>query len=235
MNLSKILIIFLIMFLFFSFRYYCHSKDSNSLEKIFYFKINPKIIDNKNLVELILNNGIIKNPKKQLFFNKSSCYIFNFPLLKKYLPDLVSKIYNDQFLDLLRIISGNNDLMFIDPDKDSLSIVVQLYQKDDYMSYHYDTNFTQGERYTVIIPLFINEYNSSFLIVNSKNNEEKIVIELGQGIIYRGTKILHKVSKQSEYGKRVVLIISLTTNINSNYIQKQLFNIRHYLFDKLTL
>ena len=46
------------------------------------------------------------------------------------------------------------------------------------MSYHYDTNFSLGNRYTVLIPLYINEYNRSFLTIKNKKERNKSNLKL---------------------------------------------------------
>ena len=117
----------------------------------------------------------------------------------------------------------------------NLSFAIQLYKENDYMSYHFDTNFTIGKRFTVLIPLFINENNDSFLTIKDKNkNEKKIEINIGEGIVYNGDKVIHKVSKQCKDGKRISLIINLTTNPNYNFIGKYLQKLRNYMFINYT-
>ena len=61
----------------------------------------------------------------------------------------------------------------MDHNIEPLHITMQLYQENDFMSYHFDTNFTLGSRYTVLIPLYINDKNESFLTIKDKNKNEK--------------------------------------------------------------
>jgi hypothetical protein len=103
------------------------------------------------------------------------------------------------------------------------------------MSYHFDTNFSLGTRYTVLIPLYINNENESYLTIKDKDkNEKKIVIKIGQGIVYNGDKVIHKVSQQSKEGKRISLIINLTTDSKFSFLGKYLQKIRNYMFIKYT-
>ena len=119
----------------------------------------------------------------------------------------------------------------MDHNNEPLHIAMQLYQENNFMSYHFDTNFTLGTRYTVIIPLYINDKNESFLTIKDKDkNEKKIIIKIGQGIVYNGDKVIHKVSKQSKEGKRISLIINLTTDPKFSFLGKYLQKIRNYMF-----
>ena len=123
----------------------------------------------------------------------------------------------------------------MDHNTEPLNIAMQLYQENDFMSYHFDTNFTLGKRYTVLIPLYINNKNQSFLTIKDKdNNEKKIIIEVGQGIVYNGDKVIHKVSTQCKDGKRITLIINLTTDPKFSLIGKYLQKLRNYMFINYT-
>ena len=65
-------------------------------------------------------------------------------------------------------------------------------------------------------------------IKDSKKIEKKIEIPIGQGIVYNGDKVLHKVCKQSAEGQRITLVINLTTKTQSNFIGKFLQKCRNY-------
>jgi hypothetical protein len=205
-----------------------------------YFKYNDEIIyfntdisNSEFLVDLIEEKGFIKNPEYN--FNNSSCKVFNFIDISNNCNDLIKKYYNNDFLEEIKSIVNEKNLFFLDHQEEPLSFAVQLYKKNDFMSYHFDTNFTLGTRYTVLIPLFINEKNNSFLTIKDKNkNEKQIIIKIGQGIVYNGDKVIHKVSKQSEEGKRISLIINLTTNPNFSFMGKYLQKIRNYMFINYT-
>ena len=62
------------------------------------------------------------------------------------------------------------------------------------------------------------DYDFNLTIKDKKKNEKKIVINIGNGIVYNGDKVIHKVSKQCKDGERITLIINLTTNIKYNFI-----------------
>ena len=112
-------------------------------------------------------------------------------------------------------------IYFQNPYNDPANFVIKLYKKNSFFEYHFDNNYSVGQRYTIIIPLYYNKYNTSKLKIINKNNTEKTVdIKMGNFIIFKGNKIYHSISKQSEKGIRLSLIINLTTNKNNNFIGK---------------
>lgn len=207
---------------------------------LYHFKYNDKIIyfdvdisNNRNLVNIIEKNGTKKDPLKN--FNNSSGTVLNFYDISNHCHEYIDKFYIDTFLNEMKNLVNEPKLCFIDSEKDPLSIAIQLYKEGDFMSDHFDTNFSLGTRYTIVIPLYINEKNDCYLHIKDVNNiKKKIPISIGQGIIYNGDKVYHSVSKQCKDGERITLIINLTTNKNYNYIGKILQKIRNYLFEKYT-
>ena len=222
-------ILFFIIKLFIVFISYTNYFKYN--DNILYF--NTDISNSEHLVDLIEKKGFIKNP--ELNFKNSSCKVLNFIDISNNCNIFIKNYYNEEFLQKIKKIINEKKLFFMDHTIEPLHMAMQLYQENDFMSYHFDTNFTLGKRYTVLIPLFINENNDSFLTIKDKNkNEKKIEINIGQGIVYNGDKVIHKVSKQSKDGKRISLIINLTTNPNYNFIGKYLQKLRNYMFINYT-
>lgn len=218
-------IFFLIIFisiLFISYRNYFSYNDT-----IHYFNVD--ISNSEYLVDLLNEKGFTKNPQKN--FNNSSCKVFNYIDISNNCNKLLRDFNNESFLLKIKNIINEKDLYYMDHDIEPLHIAMQLYQENDFMSYHFDTNFTLGSRYTVLIPLYINDKNESFLTIKDKNkNEKKITINVGQGIVYNGDKVIHKVSKQVKDGKRITLIINLTTNPKFSLIGKLLQKLRNFMF-----
>ena len=214
-------IIFLII-LFISYRNYFSYNDT-----IHYFNVD--ISNSEYLVDLLNKKGFTKNPQKN--FNNSSCKLFNYIDISNNCNKFLRDFNNESFLLKIKNIINEKKLYYMDHNIEPLHITMQLYQENDFMSYHFDTNFTLGSRYTVLIPLYINDKNESFLTIKDKNkNEKKITINVGQGIVYNGDKVIHKVSKQAKDGKRITLIINLTTNPKFSLIGKLLQKLRNFMF-----
>lgn len=214
-------IIFLII-VFISYRNYFSYNDN-----IHYFDVD--ISNSEYLVDSINEKGFIKDPHKN--FNNSSCKVFNYIDISNNCNELLRDFNNESFLLKIKNIINEKKLYYMDHNIEPLHIAMQLYQENDFMSYHFDTNFTLGSRYTVLIPLYINDKNESFLTIKDKNkNEKKIKINVGQGIVYNGDKVIHKVSKQAKDGKRITLIINLTTNPKFSLIGKLLQKLRNFMF-----
>lgn len=202
----------------------------NYNDKISYF--NTNFNNSEYLFNIVDKYGEVKDSNKN--FNTSSCKLFKNKLFKKYLPDYYNYYTSSDFVDSIKNIIGEPNLYI--SNNDDFSVVIQIYKNNDFMQYHFDTNYTLGTRYTVLIPVFINEYNDSYLNIKTLDNlEKKIIIPIGQGIVYNGDKVYHKVSKQSMDGKRAVIIINLTTNNNQSLLGKFLGKFRNYLFNKYTI
>jgi len=206
-----------------------------------YFKYNDHIeffdadiSNNCTLVDIINKNGVKKNPDKN--FNNSSCSVLNYYDISNLCTQYITQFYNQSFLDKIKNIVNETTLEFINPTIDPLGFAIHLYCHNDFMKYHFDTNFTLGTRYSVIIPLYLNEFNDCFLHIKDNNKNEKCIkIDIGQGIVYNGDRVLHKVSKQSEQGQRITLVINLTTSSKSHLFGDILQKIRNYMFKEFTL
>ena len=228
MLIYKKIIFFVIVLIFIiigSFNYFKYN------DVITYFPID--ISNSSYLVNLIEEKGFVKNPS--LNFNNSSCKVLNFFNISNYCNNFITTFYNNDFISKIKNIINEKELYFIDPNIEPLSFAIQLYKENDFMSYHFDTNFSLGKRYSVIIPLYLNEFNTSYLTIKDKSkNEKQIIIPIGKGIIYNGDNVLHKVSKQGTGGERISLIINLTTNSSYSLLGKYLQKIRNYMFINYT-
>jgi hypothetical protein len=117
-------------------------------------------------------------------------------------------------------------------------IFARLYEnKDDFLEWHYDNNFTIGNRYTLVIPIIIDKGNTSeFMIKDRKTCVEKIIpIPLGKGVIYNGSVTYHKISQQTDGQRRMVIIISFYTNYKKTVIGNIREYIRNITYKNLTL
>jgi len=229
MNLIKKTTFIVISFFVLIYTYFSYFKYN---DKITYFTTDSSY-NSQKLIESLKNTGLVKDPIKN--FNNSSCKLFDFYDISNNCNNFIQKYYNDEFLNKIKLLVNEDNLYFIDPVIDPLSFTIQLYTINDFMSYHFDTNFSSGSRYTVLIPLYINQYNESYLTIKNNNKEEEIIdISLGNGIVYNGDKVYHKVSKQSINGERITLIINLTTNHKYSVFGKILQKIRNYMLEYYT-
>tara|TARA_Y100000768_G_scaffold388019_1_gene381516 strand:+ start:2772 stop:3470 length:699 start_codon:yes stop_codon:yes gene_type:complete len=229
LNLNKKIFFSVISFFILIYTYFSYFKYN---DKITYFTTDISY-NSSQLIELLNNKGLVKDPNKN--FNNSSCKLFNFYDISNNCNIFIQKYYNDDFLNYIKSLVNEKNLYFIDPIIEPLSFTMQLYTYNDFMSYHFDTNFSTGSRYTVLIPLYINQYNESYLTIKNNKKEEQIIdISLGNAIVYNGDKVYHKVSKQSKNGQRITLIINLTTNKNYTIFGKILQKIRNYMLEYYT-
>lgn len=205
-----------------------------------YFKYNDKIdyIDvdvsnNQKLVDIIKQHGTKKDPK--LNFNKSSCHVLNFYDISKNCPEYIDKFYDPSFIETIKNKLDLPNLEIISPEIDPLGFAMHLYCENDFMEYHFDTNFTLGTRYSVVIPLYLNQENNCYLQIKDQEKKEKqIKIDIGKAVVYNGDKVLHCVTPQCKNGERITLVLNLTTTTKTNFIGDILQKARNYMFKKYT-
>lgn len=105
------------------------------------------------------------------------------------------------------------------PKYDENRIFLRMYDNEnDHHNWHYDSNFTQGIKVTLIIPLFISRNNTSKFYIKNKNMDELIDISVGQGVYYNGSEVKHKISNQKKGEERLVAIVHLYENPNKNVL-----------------
>ena len=117
-------------------------------------------------------------------------------------------------------------------------IFARLYEDEsDFLDWHYDNNFTSGNRYTLVIPVLVDSGNTSeFIIKDQKTREEKTIpVPLGKGVVYNGSVTYHSISKQTKGQRRLVIIIPFYTNYTKTWIGTIRQVIRNITDDTLTI
>ena len=129
--------------------------------------------------------------------------------LRKIMPKTLDYIESDQFCEYISKITGSK--LHLSNDKIDRIFARSYINESDSIKWHYDNNFSNGKRYTIIIPIYINEKNSSSLqYVNPSDKMILNVIDNSENLyLYEGDKIYHRVTEQCKGGKRIVLIIPM--------------------------
>ena len=160
---------------------------------------------------------------------------------RKINKDVVPKEIKDFFLtEQLRLqvseVVGEN-VDFAD-DIEKYKIFARLYEEDgDHIDWHYDNNYTDGNRYTLVIPIIQDLNNTSQFMIKDQNTQDEISvpIKVGQGVVYNGSITYHKITKQTNGSIRMVVIIPFYSNKNINFFNKIRMNTRNFLYKNLTL
>lgn len=91
----------------------------------------------------------------------------------------------------------------------------------DFISWHFDNNFTTGSRYTMVCNIYTSQENEShFLTRDGKGSVKVHISKSGKGLLYDGSITKHAISRQSEEGTRLVLIIPLYDNYTKTWFGK---------------
>ncbi len=148
--------------------------------------------------------------------------------------DISSFYENDYYRNQVSEVVGE-EVFFADKDE-QYRIFARLYEDGDFLDWHYDNNFTIGNRYTLVIPILIENNTSEFMIKDIKTGEEKVIhIPIGKGVVYNGSITYHKISKQNKGGIRIVVVIPFYTDKTKTLFGKIREKVRNVTYKYLTL
>jgi len=219
-------ILFFILILYSNYYYgkkfhQCKTSDQNEI-----FYIDVEKLPNELIVQLknALNHGSKLNPTINFNNAKGSKLEYN------QIPLEIQSFYeNDYYKN--EVSNSVGEQVYYADENEKYRIFARMYKKGDFLDWHYDNNFTVGNRYTLVIPVLVENNTSEFMVKDRKTGEERIVpIPIGKGVIYNGSITYHKIKKQMD-GLRLVIIIPFYTNPNKTIIgeiREQVRNITDY-------
>ncbi len=117
-------------------------------------------------------------------------------------------------------------------------IFARLYDDDkDFLNWHYDNNFTKGNRYTLVIPLLVDDCNTAEFQYKDRKSQKEIIVKipLGKGVLYNGSDVYHRITPQKKGCKRMVVIIPLYENYNKSLLGKLREKMRNITYQSLAL
>jgi hypothetical protein len=123
-------------------------------------------------------------------------------------------------------------------ESEKYRIFARIYDdEDDFLNWHYDNNFTRGNRYTLVIPVILDECNTSeFQYKDRKTGDVKTVkIPLGQGVLYNGSEMYHRITQQTKGCRRVVIIIPFYADYSKSIIGEIREKFRNMTYQQLKL
>ena len=124
------------------------------------------------------------------------------------------------------------------PNSEQYRIFARLYEDDsDFLEWHYDNNFTKGNRYTMVIPVLVDDCSTAeFMIKDRKTQNESVVkVPLGQAVVYNGTEVYHKITAQTKGCRRMVVIIPFYANYEKGFLGELRQIMRNLTYQQLTL
>ena len=230
----KFLIIFIAILIFINYYYGKIYFKCIKCEPNKYYFINYNL-PNNYFIQLLKkqfdNNGIKLNPDKN--FNNTQGKKLNYNQLPKKLIDFY---LNDNLKNLVSKAVGEK--VNYAPKNEKYRIFSRIYDSEnDFIDWHYDNNFTKGNRYTLVIPILVTYNNSSnFMIKDKKTSDEKIIdIPLGKGITYNGSITYHKITHQTKNNIRMVIIIPFYSDYKMSLFGYFRKNVRDITNKLLTL
>ena len=232
---SIIIILIIIILFIFGLNYkngkYYNSKKTDKIYYIDYLLPTEQLI-NKTL-NIVKKKGTILDPSKNLKNAKGKK--INYTLIKDLIPELVEFYLCKKLQDIVSEKIGCK--LYFAPKSEQYRIFVRLYDdKDDFLNWHYDNNFTEGKRYTIVIPILVDEDNTAeFQTKESIDKIKTYKVDLGKAIVYNGSNVYHRITPQKENNRRLVVIIPMYTNYKINIIGKMQQYFRKITYKTLSL
>ena len=156
---------------------------------------------------------------------------------KNKIPKEIKEFFlNEELREKVGELVGEN-VDFAD-DIEKYKIFARLYEHNgDHIDWHYDNNYTAGNRYTLVIPIIQDVNNTSEFVIKDQKTQKEITVSLkvGQGVVYNGTVTYHKITPQTNGAIRMVVIIPFYSNKNMNVFNRVQMNVRNILYKNLTL
>jgi hypothetical protein len=229
--LIPLLLIIFIAWQFYSGKQFKPCKSCKDNE-IFYIDVEElKVNEIENLISVLKSDGTRLNP--ELNFHQAQGKKINIDKV----PDTIKKIYlTDRLLSDASNAIGEQ--VYFAQDDDHYKIFARIYENsEDFLDWHYDNNFTNGNRYTLVIPVLVDECNTSeFAIKNRVDGKVRNVpVPVGKGVLYNGADVYHRITPQTSGCRRVVLIIPLYSDPTKSIIGKMRQKVRGLVYKSLTL
>lgn len=182
-------------------------------------------LDSKEIYELVIKSD---NGYNQNIFSQGKKLSYN--EIKKISPYLVKQIESDEFRKIISKKLGEE--VYLSDKNDNDRLFTKIYQNEnDNIDWHYDNNFSGGRRYTINIPLYIEECNTCRLQYKNINGKTiNVNDKIDELYIYEGDKIFHRVTNQVKNCKRLVIIIPMYNIKNFNFIGKIKTNLKLFFY-----
>jgi hypothetical protein len=227
-----IIIICIVLFLNYWYGKHFHPCDDCTSNEV--FLVDVPELDEECVAILeneIRSNGTRLNP--ELNFSNAQGRKLNFNKL----PSCIKKFYETPEFE--QIVSKTvNERVTYAPDTEQYRIFTRLYEDDDdFLEWHYDNNFTKGNRYTLVIPVLVDECNTAeFMIRDRRTKKESVIkVPVGQGVLYNGTEVYHKITQQTKGCRRMVVIIPFYANYEKGFLGDMRQFLRNITYQQLTL
>ncbi len=230
-----LLLVFLILFLNYYYGKHFHMCTECSPNVYHLIKVSlPPEEHIENLERSLIENGSRLNP--ELNFNNAKGKKLNSIEINKYCPYIASWFMTDEIADSVSKVVGER-VTYAD-ENEKYRIFARIYNNnEDFLNWHYDNNFTRGNRYTLVVPLLVDECNTSeFEYKDRKTGKiHTVKIELGQGVVYNGSEMYHRITKQTENCRRIVIIIPFYADYSKSILGELREKMRNFTYQQLTL
>ena len=153
------------------------------------------------------------------------------------LPPEIQQFYVNESLRSAVSNAIGEQVVYAD-EKERYRVFAIMYEdENDFKDWHYDNNFTDGNRYTLVIPVILDQGNTSEFVIQERTTSEikTVPIPLGKGVVYNGSITYHMVTKQTLGKRRLVIVVPMYSHYTKNIWGELRQTIRNVTNDVLTL
>ena len=129
-------------------------------------------------------------------------------------PNLVTLLFSKEF--------GNKVLEKLEFKPEKTLVFARIYEQGDKIDWHYDQNYTSGQRVTGILHVEVPEDNTSFFQFKEPCTKKIITPKTVKGtmLLYNGSEIFHRVTLQKNDSIRFVIIFAFYEKKHQTIINK---------------
>eukprot|EP01083_Nonionella_stella_P003354 9558_1 len=226
--------------------YKCVNKVNTALASVQYYK-NGELLYQPNWIKKACLNSFkieldhmlkLQNSRTNLWFRKAGS--INPDVIQQHAPKMYQFYTSGEVLRWMEEITKHS--IYNQPHHHTIYIYVYD-EEDDWIYWHYDTSWYEGNRYTLLLGL-INEgtynQNTSHALLQTKNGEEtaeinhSLIIHPADMVLFNGDKVYHRVTPLKAGEKRIVLAMEFVDNIHCSrfsYIMQGIYNYVGYRGD----
>jgi len=198
------------------------------------FYVDMPLLPQSDIAKLesaMKGDGIHLDPNKN--FNSAQGKKLNY----NQLPPEIQQFYVNESLRSAVSNAIGEQVVYAD-EKERYRVFAIMYEdENDFKDWHYDNNFTDGNRYTLVIPVILDQGNTSEFVIQERTTSEikTVPIPLGKGVVYNGSITYHMVTKQTLGKRRLVIVVPMYSHYTKNIWGELRQTIRNVTNDVLTL
>ena len=143
------------------------------------------------------------NAIKKIVPGKKSGYVLSTKKIRSFCPEIYDLYTSENFRKQLSNIVGKQLYPFCKYEFNCS--IIHYKDKGDFITWHYDTNVTNGSIYNVLIPIENTSTCAKLKFMNENNTEEIVELKTNEMFIFEADKIFHAVDRLCDNESRIII------------------------------